>query len=341
MMKLTMKEIAEQANVSPATVSRVLNGNGEVAPDKRERVMQILAAETRKKRWVNRRKRHKTRNVGLILLSGSRHDIRAVGTKIINITEQLPANYDLRIFPDPVNARLLETLFLRGELDGLLISGHQIKDMFLSILLEKIPHVWLNSHYLDDSRGVSLMGNEFAGKIAANYLLQHNCQKPAVLVFKNDNIGLNDRISGFSVHCFLQKKQAREIEVDIPLSQYGNDFVLQNGQLVEDSIVRALDAIPEKDFPDGIFSPEEIFTPYLYRAFTRKKLENLPLVISCNYTPGYLAGLYPRPASIDLHQETLVKLAIDELVNRIDGGSPRPDNIATIVQPELIPGEII
>lgn len=340
-MKLTMREIAAQADVSPATVSRVLNGNGEVSPDKRERVMQVLAAENQKKRWVNQRKKRRTKHIGLLLLSGSRLDIRAVGTKIINITEQLSNDYDFKIYPSPVNARLIEMQFLRGELDGLLISGHQIKDMFLAILLEKVPHVWMNSHYLNDKQVVSLMGNEFAGKIAANYLLQHHCQKPAVLVWESDNIGLKDRISGFIVNCFLQKKQAAEIPVKIPQLPGGADCILKNGALIEDCIRNAVNRIPENEFPDGIFSPEEIFTPYLYRMFAKERQKKLPLVISCNHTPGYLAGLYPRPASIDLHPETLVKLALDELINRIEGGSPRPDNIATVVQPELIPGEII
>ena len=116
-MKLTMREIAAQAEVSPATVSRVLNGNGEVSPDKRERVMRVLASENQKKRWVNQRKKHRTKHIGLLLLSGSRLDVRAVGTKIINITEQLSNDYDFKIYPSPVNARLLEMQFLRGELD--------------------------------------------------------------------------------------------------------------------------------------------------------------------------------------------------------------------------------
>lgn len=64
-----------------------------------------------------------------------------------------------------------------------------------------------------------------------------------------------------------------------------------------------------------------MLTPYLYRFFLRKKMKRYPAVISCNHTPGYLAGLYPRPASIDLHPETLVKLALDELVNRIEAKS--------------------
>ena len=112
--------------------------------------------------------------------------------------------------------------------------------------------------------------------------------------------------------------------------------IFRNG---EAKIKKALDLIPPKEFPDGIFSPEEALTPYLYRVFQQKKIRKYPRVISCNYTPGYLRGLYPRPASIDLHPETQVKLAIDELINRIEGKNPRPDNVASFIQPELIPGE--
>ena len=109
--------------------------------------------------------------------------------------------------------------------------------------------------------------------------------------------------------------------------------------LLKEVLRTASAAFPAREFPDGIFSPEEVLTPCLYRVFLRERRQSYPLVISCNPTPGWLAGLYPRPASIDLHPETLVKLAIDELLNRIEGKPPRPDNIAAVVQPELVPGE--
>ena len=38
MKKVTMKDVAAAAGVSVAAVSRVMNGSGYVAPDKRERV---------------------------------------------------------------------------------------------------------------------------------------------------------------------------------------------------------------------------------------------------------------------------------------------------------------
>ena len=336
-MKLTMKEIAEQAGVSPATVSRVLNGNADVALEKREKIMQFVAAASEKKRWIRHRKKHKIHRIALLLLSGSRSDIRNVGSKIINIADQLPDNYEFQVCSPRVNAHRLESQFLHGELSGLLLSGHRVEDPFLAFLLDKIPHVWLNSFQLKGQPAVALMGNEFAGKIAAGYLIGHHCRRPAVISYINSNIGLADRINGFIAACYLQKVPGREIALKLPRGIA--DEQPGQGAILESALRTALDRIGAKDFPDGIFSPEEVLTPFLYRVFMQKKLKKYPRVISCNYTPGYLAGLYPRPASIDLHPETVVKLAIDELINRIEGGVPRPDNIAAVVQPQLIPGE--
>ena len=337
-MKVTMKEIAARAGVSPATVSRVVNG-GAVAPDKRERVLQAVAAEAEARRWVRHRRKYRTRRIGLLLLPGSRFDIHAVGLKILHIAERLPAGYELQIHPSPVNAHRIESLFLRGELDGVLLSGHGVEDPFLAFLLDRVPHVWLNSFRLEDHQAVPLMGNEFAGKIAANYLLEHGCRRPAVLVLKTDNIGLDERIAGFAAGCFLKRTPSREVVLKLPRAPPAMDELPRRGGALEEAIRNALAAIPPKEFPDGVFAPEEMLTPCLYRVFLREKRKRYPLVVSCNHTPGILAGLYPRPASIDLHPETLVKLALDELVNRIEGRPPRPDNIAAVVQPQLIPGE--
>ena len=40
MKKVTMKDVAAAAGVSVAAVSRVMNGSGYVAPDKREAILQ-------------------------------------------------------------------------------------------------------------------------------------------------------------------------------------------------------------------------------------------------------------------------------------------------------------
>lgn len=42
MKKVTMKDVAAAAGVSVAAVSRVMNGSGYVAPDKREAILQAI-----------------------------------------------------------------------------------------------------------------------------------------------------------------------------------------------------------------------------------------------------------------------------------------------------------
>ena len=40
---INIRELARLADVSPATVSRVINGTANVAPEKRERVLEAIA----------------------------------------------------------------------------------------------------------------------------------------------------------------------------------------------------------------------------------------------------------------------------------------------------------
>jgi len=90
---------------------------------------------------------------------------------------------------------------------------------------------------------------------------------------------------------------------------------------------------------DGLFSPEERLTALFYRVLTRRGGGVTIPVVSCNHTPEYLAGLYPRPASIDLGNRMLAELALDELLRRISGAPGRADHVAVIATPQLVPGE--
>jgi DNA-binding LacI/PurR family transcriptional regulator len=338
-MRLTMKDVAAKAGVSAATVSRVVNGNENVSPEKREKVMKILSASLGCG-VIGKKKRAPVKYVGFLMLPGSGSDMRSISKKILTVAECLPRKFALIIFPRNITPTELESKFLRGTLSGLLLSGHYIGDQRLLLnALDKIPHVWLNSYQIFQNEPVVLMGNEYAGKLAANYLADLHCRRPAVLRLKNANPGLSARIAGFQANCFLKKLPFCEISLILPERKPDAESLLPNSADIEKSIENAFEKNAKNPFPDGFFSPEEELTPFLYRYFLKKRIKKIPPVISCNHIPEYLAGLYPRPASIDLHPETLARLAIDELMLRINGGQPRPDNVAVVIQPQLVPGE--
>lgn len=329
-MGRTVREIAAAAGVSPATVSRVVNGSGGVAPEKREKILAELKRTGGPRRTRTGRPRGET--IGMLLLPGSEGDPRVIVNKLAALVERLPHRWNLQLLPAGILPLELESRHLHGELAGLILAGHGGGSPELAEVLSRIPHVWLNSHQLREGGHSVLMGNEFAGRIAARYLIDAGCRNAVTLTAPSINPGFSSRIEGFRFEFFAQERECGRIDLHPP-----REFELCSPDELEQILHAALAAA--EPFPDGIFSPEERLTALLHRTLCRLRPERWPRIISCNYTPEYLAGLYPRPASIDLGARMLAELALEELRRRIAGAAGRADNVAVIATPELVPGD--
>ncbi len=328
-MPATVKEIARRSGVSPATVSRILNGSGGVSEEKRLRVLQALEGEAP----PDRTRRVRTgRNIGLLLLPGSEQDAKSVIAKLDAIVRKLPAKWNLILLPPDISPFLLESRCLRGELAGLLIAGHGDCAEELMRILPEVPHVWLNSRRERGKADTVLMGNEFAGRIAGRYLIDSGCLRPAVLSLPSRNPGFRSRIDGF---CYEFFSQGRSFET---LAETAG-ACFEN--LPNPELEKLLDRLAGTGDYDGLFVPEERLTALLHRALQKRGRAPWPRLVSCNYTPEYLAGLWPRPASVALGSRMVAELGFEELLRRISGEGKRPDNVAIIVTPELIPGDLL
>ena len=116
-MGLTIREIAARAGVSAATVSRVVNGTGAVAPEKREQVLAVLGeqqAAPRRRRSANAA----GKTLGVLMLPGSESDPRVIVNKLSAITEKLPRKWSLQLLSSEILPLELEARHLRGELAG-------------------------------------------------------------------------------------------------------------------------------------------------------------------------------------------------------------------------------
>ncbi len=330
-MKYTVRTIAEMAEVSPATVSRVLSGTGSVAPEKQEKIRKILK-QLGPDAPGSRASARTGGKIGLLLLPGSESDPRVLMNKLHVIAARLPKKWDLVLLSPEIQARELESCHFRGNLAGVLLMGHDPGCMRAA--LEHIPHVWLNSYRTSNGELSVLMGNDFAGRIAARYLIRKQVSRPVCLSIPSGNPGFPARLEGFRFEYFNRMKEAdcRTVQLVLPP---GEVLEICNDSLLEKSLEQAL---PDLIGADGIFSPEDRLTAFLYRAFLKSGAP-LPTVISCNRTPEYLAGLYPRPASIDLGAQTGAELGLEELFRRISGGVSRSDDVAVIVAPRLVSGE--
>jgi len=333
----TVKEIAKQADVSPATVSRVLNGSKSVSAEKRERVLKVLK-EWDLKSVPRQSTGSKTRSIGALLPPRPESDSGAILRKLATLAGEMRPNWNLVLLPAGILPMELEARHLRGELAGLLLIGPAAESTELLDTLKRIPHVWLNSHRSGGGNTPTvLMGNEFAGRIAARYLLDAGCSRFWVLSIPSRNPGLPGRVSGFRFELFSVDKTCETLEPALPPER------AELESCTEEELERALDGIlptfESDDGSGGLFIPEERLTALFYRVHARRGGGKLPRLISCNYTPEYLAGLWPRPTTIDLGAHMLAELALKELLRRISGEAPRADHIAAIVTPQLVPGD--
>ena len=94
--------------------------------------------------------------------------------------------------------------------------------------------------------------------------------------------------------------------------------------------------------PTGLFLPYDLLTALVYRHLQRsgvrvgRDLET----VSCNNQPTCLAGLTPRPATIDVGAETIGTRAVEQLLWRVRYPDVR-NNLQLLVEILLVEGETI
>jgi LacI family transcriptional regulator len=151
--RVTIIDVAKEANVSFATVSRVVNGKGYVSAGTRDRVMQAM---TRTGYIVNRQAR---------ALAGGRHqvigllvpdlDTSYVGEILRGIDEELAANsYDLMLYTTH-RRKTRESVFVasltQGNTDGLLMILPMDPGAYIdSIRRRDFPYVMIDHAGLDE-----------------------------------------------------------------------------------------------------------------------------------------------------------------------------------------------
>ena len=261
-MPYTVKEIGRVAGVSPATVSRVMNGSGNVTAEKREQVLAVIERLTGSRPAP--RSGSRVSSIGVILPKDPGCDPRTVLQKLSVLAARMPHRWNLLLLPPDTLPAELESRRLRGELAGILLFGHAADSPELAAVLTRLPHIWLNSHRCGDSDRTTLMGNEFAGRIAARYLLENRCRRCAVLSAPSDNPGFAGRISGFRFELFAEEAPCTTIELVLPQGE--NGFESLSDPELELVLARAMPALKQGAF-DGIFSPEERMTALLCRHF--------------------------------------------------------------------------
>ncbi len=330
---MNMNQIAKMAGVSQSTVSRVINGSAGVSDEKRKAVMQLIDDHAFSVRTKQKKKRSIKRSIGLLMLNSTFLNPNILMRKIESIVKSMGSNYSLMIFCGDINWIDIQAKFNRGEISGILIAGFTSDDQSLNALISRVPHAWLNSHFLESGESETLAGNEQAGKIAARYLLEHDVKKPLLLTVNSANPGVVLREQGFNFVMFTRSIEADRLFV---MEHVDEKFEYSYNRKVEAHAFKLFDKSNIGQY-DGVFCVEDRLTAIFYRYLTMNNIP-VPRVISCCREQHYLLGLYPRPATIDMGAEFTAKLAVEELVGIIEG-RPLSRDIIVVANARFVPGD--
>ncbi len=330
-MKITTAEIARKAGVSPATVSRVIRG-GSVSNEKRQAVLDILRGVAPGTFRPRRKRGAEIRYIGMLILDSFCNDSNTLLAKLTSLVESLPDNWRIIHLPRTISPFQLDLAWRRCDISGLLLGGHQAPE--LNEVLEHIPNVWLNSHIFESREPEIIAGNEFAGRLAARHLLTMNVKLPLILELSSRNPGLQSRIDGFRFEYFSRFGPC------LPLVAKIKSEPLETADAVDLEYALTNALTPELlTGCDGIFAPEARLAALVHRILRKRGKRTIPPMVTCNQGEGYLTGLYPRPATVDLGPELLARSALQQLIAKINGDSDKEKRISVIINPRLVPGD--
>lgn len=197
---VTILDVAREAGVSPATVSRVLNNQNHVREDKRARVLNAI---TLLGYVVNQQARSlaggRSQVIGLLV-----HEIGVAytGEVIRGVEDTLAAaNYDLMLYTTH-RRKTRESVYVetltRGMTDGLLLLLPLNAQAYLDTLhREQFPFVVIDYQGVDDFSSTVIARNHQAAFDATRYLIQLGHRRIGFIAGDPETSSAVQRLEGY------------------------------------------------------------------------------------------------------------------------------------------------
>ncbi len=338
-MRIT--DIAKQAGVSPATVSRALNQPEIVSPDALARIQAVMQEHNYVPAPANRRRGPKTRQpklhrIGVWFVGAAANNPnlnwfqdQLLQVQGANTRYQIDLKLIFSSSPDEFPRALTQE-----KLDGLILQGMEPTPSIMQ-RLQSIPHVWFMTRRSSDFPGDYVEpDNEENGIIAARHLHQRGHRAVGVISIDPDYSATVRRVEAFTAEAVrLGLKTHTILGQPTPGVSY-LEISPYNGE-IDLLAKRVLEAKPR---PTALYVPVDHFAGAFFRALRGIGLvpgEKLEVVLG-NYNPMIHHNLDHCPAAIDINLSTLVRKVIDQIVWRIENPTAR-GRIGLTVSPVLRP----
>jgi len=328
-LQTTIYDIAREAGVSIATVSRVFNDNPNVSAVTRERVLRIAQERGYHPKAIAQglARRHTKTIMALVPMLSNYFFMEVLAGLQDRISN---SEYDLHIFnikgftsADELHDQL-EYVMRKGQADAyILVSCHLRDEQWKSLLKRyKAPVVLLDEHHdAYDSISVDSIQGAY---LATKYLLDQGYQRVCVIAASENSKPIQDRVAGY----FKAMTEAGFGQEDMRI--YRGDDTYRDGFSEMDGFQAMIKILEDPDGPDAVFCTSDIQSLGALKAM-QDVGRSIPLVSFDDIQIAHFLGL----TTMRQPMYEMGNLAIEYLLERLEGGSAEPPK-NTVFLPELI-----
>lgn len=198
---VTIYTVAREARVSMATVSRVVNGNPNVKPETRQKVLDVIKQLNYRPNAVARGlASKKTTTVGVVIPNITDPYFAELALGIDDVASMYKYNIILTN-SDSDDEKILKVVrsLLAKQVDGLIFMGHDVSDDLRNEFEStNTPVVVAGSVVNDDALPSVRINYQVAAKEATEFLLKHGDQQVAYITGPlRYSINGEDRLNGY------------------------------------------------------------------------------------------------------------------------------------------------
>ena len=198
---VTIYTVAREARVSMATVSRVVNGNPNVKPETRQKVLDVIKQLNYRPNAVARGlASKKTTTVGVVIPNITDPYFAELALGIDDVASMYKYNIILTN-SDSDDEKILKVVrsLLAKQVDGLIFMGHDVSDDLRNEFEStNTPVVVAGSVVNDDALPSVRINYQAAAKEATEFLLKHGDQQIAYITGPlRYSINGEDRLNGY------------------------------------------------------------------------------------------------------------------------------------------------
>ncbi|MDB4516405.1 LacI family transcriptional regulator [Crocinitomicaceae bacterium] len=327
---MSIVEVAKLAGVSHTTVSRVINNEGSVRSETASRVRAVMndigyVPKPPSLRRGPRRARDtgfKTGNIAFLTSSESLKILTSspiMANVVHGIEEALAANGMSMVHGAVGLKRPLPPIVAKGGVDGVIVWPHldDVSPEAMEILRSyDVVYVMSGANERLAADRVRVNHGK-VGRLAVKYLASKGCQTLAYVTPSSlmSRINLCDRWAAFSALAEEHGLSARQCVIE------QSHFDLLETDRDRDLLIHKTlkTFLAQGERPTGMFVTCDALTAKLYPILKSLgiRIDRDLEIISCNNETSLLAGLDPRPISIDIQPEQIGRKAVEQLRWRI------------------------